>query len=70
MKGMAPETAVGVEQIIPTLGEHEQILADHETIEALVVWGLVRYEPDYGPNAKVYRPVEHADADKVRSWIA
>lgn len=66
---LAPTTASGREQIIPNFGAHEQIYVSHEAIAALVGFGHIRYDADYGPNAKVYRPVKHADADTVRSWI-
>lgn len=66
---LAPEGAPGKEQIIPNLGAHEQIYPTHEQIVALVSFGHIYYDPEYGPNAKVYRPVEHSDAEKVRSWL-
>ena len=66
---MAPENAVGREQIIPNVGAHENIYVTHEQVVALVSFGHIRYDADYGPNAKVYRPANEADAAKVRSWL-
>lgn len=66
---LAPPGAVGRTQIIPNRGPHEQIYVDEETIGALVWMCLVNYDPEYGPGAKVYRPVGEADADEVRTWI-
>ena len=67
---LAPETNPGREQIIPNIGAHDQIMFSHEAIVALVAFGHIRYEPEYGPNAKVYRPTNPmADAEMVRSWV-
>ncbi len=66
---MAPEGMLGPIQIIPNRGAHTQIKVTQKQIETLVVLGLVTYDPDYGPNANVYRPFLRADAEKVRSWI-
>jgi hypothetical protein len=61
---------IGAEQIIPTTGPHEQIMIDAEQAQLLVWIGYIVYDPEYGPNAKVYRPVSDlVDADKVRSWL-
>lgn len=65
----APEGAIGPLQIIPNRGPHEQIYVEKQTLKDLVLFGLVKYEPDYGPNANVYRPINAADTEEVRSWI-
>lgn len=66
---LAPETNPGREQIIPNNGPHEQIYIERETAEILVFLELIEYDPHYGPNAKVYRPVDFVDAKTVRSWL-
>lgn len=64
-----PPTASGYIQIIPTNGPHEQIYVDHSMIRALLVLDLVAYQPEYGPNARVYRPKGLVDADGIRAWF-
>lgn len=66
----APLGSIGRPQVIPNRGAHEQIHPTDEQIKSLVVLGLIKYEPEYGPGARVYRPTKPADADKVRSWLA
>lgn len=69
-KGLiAPKGNPGRVQVIPNIGAHDQFYCSQETVELLVLFGLVKYEPDYGPNANVYIPVHPADSEKVRSWI-
>jgi hypothetical protein len=66
---LAPEDNCGTPQMIPTRGPHEQIPIGNHQAAALVLMGLIEYDPDYGPNAKVYRPVNPADAATMRRWI-
>lgn len=65
----APSSSVGVTQIVPTLGAHEQIIPTDEQLTRLVVSGQIVYEPDYGPNARVYRPVGYKDGNAVRKLL-
>jgi hypothetical protein len=67
---LAPAEAIGVEQIIPSTGPHEQILVGHEQVVALHFFEAIDYDPEYGPGAKVYRPVGLADAATIRGWLA
>lgn len=66
---MAPLGAMGKAQIIPSRGAHDQIYPTDEQIQGLVLLGLIDYEPEYGPGAKVYRPRGAADTEKVKSWL-
>lgn len=65
----APKENLGRPQIIPNIGAHEQIYPDEEQLKAAVYLGLVYYEPEYGPNAKVYRPTRPTDADGIRGFF-
>lgn len=66
---LAPVDAFGKEQIMPNRGPHIPVYANHDAIVALVVFGIIKYDEDYGPRARVYRPVGAADTDKIRSWL-
>lgn len=65
----APETNPGSAQVIPTRGAHEQIYLTGEQERGAVYLGWIYYEPEYGGNAKVYRPFEPMDADGVREMF-
>lgn len=65
----APPQNPGRKQVIPTYGAHEQIYITDEQEYALVWLSFIYYDADYGPNAKVYRPVKPCTADVVRSWL-
>lgn len=65
----APPFACGEPQVIPNRGPHIQLYIDPDVIKQMVYVGLVRYDPEYGPGARVYRPTMPADAAKVMSWI-
>jgi hypothetical protein len=61
---------VGAWQIIPNCGAHEQISVSREVIWWLLGAGYIEHDPEYGPGARVFRPVEPlTDADTVRSWL-
>lgn len=66
---LAPEGNMGPTQIIPTRGPHEQIYVDQPMVRVLLMLELVQHEPEYGPNANVYRPKKPADAEKIKSWL-
>ena len=70
MARLAPPEAMGRDQIIPSRGDHEQIYPTKEQIRALVALGKIDYDEEYGPGARVYRPVGAADAKEVSSWMA
>jgi len=70
MAMLAPKHAVGKTQIIPSRGPHSQVYVEDDLAYALVTLGLINYDPDYGPNARVYRPTRPANEATVRSWLA
>jgi len=62
--------SVGVWQIIPNCGAHEQVAVTPVTAWLLANDGLIEYDPEYGPFAHVFRPVAPlTDAETVRSWL-
>lgn len=66
---LAPTNAIGRCQIIPNRGPHSQVFIDEQLARALVILGKINYDASYGPNAKVYRPINPATAEMVASWL-
>lgn len=61
----------GRHQIIPGVGAHTQHYATPECIRALINAGLIQYEPEYGPDARVFRPTRtywDADTNTIERW--
>lgn len=69
MPSLAPPTAMGRTQIIPSCGPHTQVYCSELTAKTLVMLGLIDYDPDYGPNARVYRPVHRVSGETVQGWV-
>ena len=70
MRCFAPRNNPGAPQIIPNRGAHDQILVNEMEIYSLLLLEAIEYEPEYGPNAKVYRPVGPADTDTILGWLS
>jgi hypothetical protein len=70
LQPVMPRIAVGPWQIIPSSGAHTQFLVKEQTIHTLLTFGLIGYDEDYGPNARVYRPIKQGvDAAQVARWL-
>lgn len=65
----APANAAGRNQIIPSTGPHTQHYVSETTIRCLVRMGLIEYAADYGPHARVYRPVSLLDSEGVNKLV-
>lgn len=65
----APESAIGKSQIIPTTGAHVQIPVDDFTLGRLIAQAKIVYDPEYGPGARVYRPIGTVDAETIKEWL-
>ena len=64
-----PPGPIGRWQIIPSTGPHDQVYVSELQAWDLTYRGFIEYDPEYGPNARVFRPTLLADTDTVRSWL-
>lgn len=63
---IAPETAMGWTHV---WAEGEQFPLDNDAAAALVYFGMIRYSPGDGPNARVYRLCDGVTLEQVKAAV-